>query len=115
MGDRVRISHVKKTFSREYDQRWTGEIFNIIGRDWKQEYPTYTLEDYAGDAVDGSFYEEELQRVTPNDFYRVEKVVKRRQKRGHPKEVLVRWLHWPTKYDSWIPESHHTDYKSLVD
>ena len=110
IGDYVRISHTKKAFSREYDQRWTGELFKVVDRCWKQEHPTYTLHDYAGDTVEGTFYEEELQKVIP--FYSVEKVLKRRQRRGHPKEVLARWLHWPPKYDSWIPESHLRDYKS---
>ena len=114
IGDYVRISHTKKAFSREYHQRWTGELFKVVDRSWKQEHPTYTLHDYAGDTVEGTFYEEELQKVIPNEIYRVEKVLKRRQRRGHPKEVLARWLHWPPKYDSWIPESHLRDYKSLV-
>ena len=114
IGDYVRISHTKKAFSREYHQRWTGELFKVVDRSWKQEHPTYTLHDYAGDTVEGTFYEEELQKVIPNKIYRVEKVLKRRQRRGHPKEVLARWLHWPPKYDSWIPESHLRDYKSLV-
>ena len=26
------------------------------------------------------------------------------------KEVLVRWLHWPEKYDRWIPEEEVKDY-----
>ena len=115
LGDFVRISHTKKAFSREYDQRWTAEIFKVVDRQWKQEFPTYTLQDYAGDSEEGTFYEEELQKVVPNEFYRVDKVLKRRHRRGHPKEALVRWLHWPPKYDSWIPESHLADYKRLVE
>ena len=114
IGDYVRISHTKKAFSREYDQRWTGELFKVVDRCWKQEHPTSTLHDYAADTLEGTFYEEELQKVIPNEFYRVEKVLKRRHRRGHPKELLVRWLHWPPKYDGWIPESHLRDYKSLV-
>ena len=83
----MRISHTKKAFSREYDQRWTGELFKVVDRCWKQEHPTYTLHDYAGDTLEGTFYEEELQKVIPNEFYRVEKVLKHRHRRGHPKEV----------------------------
>ena len=85
-----------------------------MDKHWKQEFPTYSLQDYAGDVVEGTFYEEESQKVVPNEFYRVEKVLKRRHRRSHPKEVLVRWLHWPAKYDDWIPESDLRDYKSLV-
>ena len=56
-------------------------------------------------------YEPQLQPVTidPTTEYRVEKILKRRvcNKR---KEVLVRCLHWPKKYDSWIPEADVKDY-----
>ena len=97
IGDYLRISHTKRAFSKECDQRWTWE-----------PTPCMIMQE------EGTFYEEELKKVIPNEFYRVEKVLKRRHRCGHPKEVLVRWLNWPSKYNSWIPESHLRDYKSLV-
>ena len=54
----------------------------------------------------GTFYKPELQAVNV-DFpteYHIEKILKRRV-RNRRKEVLVRWLHWPKKYNSWIPEA----------
>ena len=109
VGDFVRISHARKTFSREYDQRWSGELFQIAKRNGTL-YPTYKIKDYARDPIEGTFYEEELQKVSPNEYYKVEKVLKSRKLKGKPKEVLVRWLHWPPKYDSWIPETDITEY-----
>ena len=46
----------------------------------------YTLEDYAGDPVEGRFYEEELQPVTvgADDIYQIEKVISSRKRRGQP-------------------------------
>ena len=41
VGDFVRISRTRKTFTREYDQRWSGELFQIVNRDGTQRYPTY--------------------------------------------------------------------------
>ena len=38
-----------------------------------QRYPTYKVKDYAGDSIDGTFYEEELQKVTPSENYKVGK------------------------------------------
>lgn len=61
---------------------------------------TYKVEEMDGTPLRGTFYREDLQKVTVNDetLWRVEKVLKR--KRG---AVLVRWKGWPAKYDSWIP------------
>ena len=95
----------------EYSQKWTGELFKIDTRFRREGVPVYTILDWDGERVDGTFYEPELQPVTidPTTEYRVEKILKRRV-RNKRKEVLVRWLHWPKKYDSWIPEADVKDY-----
>ena len=96
---------------REYSQKWTGELFKIDTRFRREGVPVYTILDWDGERVDGTFYEPELQPVTidPTTEYRVEKILKRRV-RNKRKEVLLRWLHWPKKYDSWIPEADVKDY-----
>ena len=96
---------------REYSQKWTGELFKIDTRFRREGVPVYTILDWDGERVDGTFYEPELQPMTidPTTEYRVEKILKRRV-RNKRKEVLVRWLHWPKKYDSWIPEADVKDY-----
>ena len=96
---------------REYSQKWTGELFKIDTWFRREGVPVYTILDWDGERVDGTFYEHELQPVTidPTTEYRVEKILKRRV-RNKRKEVLVRWLHWPKKYDSWIPEADVKDY-----
>ena len=96
---------------REYSQKWTGELFKIDTRFRREGVPVYTILDWDGERVDGTFYEPELQPVTidPTTEYRVEKILKRRVRKKR-KEVLVRWLLWPKKYDSWIPEADVKDY-----
>ena len=32
VGDKVRISHLQSSFQREYDIKWSGEIFKISKR-----------------------------------------------------------------------------------
>ena len=39
---------------------------------------TYKITDYNGKAIQGSFYEEELQKTT-QDTFRIEKVLKRQE------------------------------------
>jgi len=107
VGDFVRISHLRRPFQREYDERYTGEIFKINTRRVRGGLNIYTLADWHGDPVVGTFYEPELQHITadPDGVYKLEKVVRSRKRRGVEKEFLVRWRHWPAKFDSWVKES----------
>ena len=110
VGDYVRISNLRGIFEKEYDERWTGEIFKILKRFTRQTFPLYELEDIEGKGIVGNFYQMELQKVyyDPNATFKLEKVLKTRKRKGHEKESLVKWLHWPKKYDSWIPSSQVT-------
>ena len=110
IGDTVRISYLKTAFQREYQQKWTGELFKVVQRFARDGIPVYRLKDWNDEDIEGTFYEQELQsvRVDPDSLFKVEKVLKRRSRNGR-REVLVRWLHWPKKYDSWIPASDLRD------
>ena len=107
----VRLSHVRSVFDREYSQKWTGEIFKIGTRFRREGVPVYTILDWDNERVEGTFYEPELQAVDVylTTEYHIDKIVKRRV-RNKRKEVLVSWLHWPKKYNSWIPEADVKDY-----
>ena len=108
IGDRVKLASMKGLMDREYNERWTDEYFVIIDRTNKQNIAQYIIKDYANDPVKGTFYTEELQKiVATNDTdeeYKIEKIIKRR-KRGGKGEVLVKWLGWHKKFNSWIEES----------
>ena len=111
IGQTVRLSHIRSVFDREYSQKWTGEIFKIKSHFQRQGIPVYTLVDWDNDEIDGTFYEQELQAINVDEGteFSIEKILKRRT-RNKKREVLVRWLHWPKKYDSWIPETDITQY-----
>ena len=64
VGDRVRISHLRKIFTREYDEKWSGEIFVVSERRLRGGLPIYRLKDYLEDEIKGTFYQAELQKVT---------------------------------------------------
>lgn len=70
----------------------------------------YKITDYGNDPIEGTFYESELQRVnkTRDDLWKIEKILKRRRSRGKV-EVLVKWQGYPTKFNSWVHESHLQD------
>lgn len=65
----------------------------------KGKEPTYKVEEWDGTPIQGTFYEQDLQKVTysDDDIFRIEKIVKRKGDK-----VLVRWKGWPDKYDSWL-------------
>lgn len=111
IGDHVRISHLRRTFQREYDERYTGEVFKVTGRTTVAGRNLYTLEDLMDEEVEGKFYQIELQKVTvdPAGVFKIEKVIKTRKPRGREKEFLVRWKYYPPKFDSWIKASDMQD------
>lgn len=106
IGDRVRLTHIRNPFSREYDERWTGEIFIISQRILRGGLPLYRVQDFDGDEIKGTFYQSELQKVDVNDngLWKVEEILKTRGK-GRNKQYFVKWLHYPKKFNSWIKAS----------
>lgn len=106
IGDDVRLSQLKHPFQRDYQQKWTEEFLKANERYKRGQIPVYKLKDLAGDPIEGTFYESELQKVIKSEdvSYRVEKILKRRR-HGKTQEVYVKWEGWPKKFNSWIPES----------
>ena len=51
VADEVRISYLRKLFDREYDQKWTGEVFTVTKAWWRDGLPVYELQDYGGEEV----------------------------------------------------------------
>lgn len=106
IGEYVRLTHLRNPFSREYDERWTGEVFIIYQRILRGGLPVYKVQDFDKDEIKGTFYQSELQKVDVNDddLWKVEKVLKTRGK-GRNKQLFVKWYHYPKKFNSWINAS----------
>ena len=101
ISDRVRISKYKrKLFDKGFTPNWTEEIF-VINDILNTKPVTYRLVDLQGEAVTGSFYEQELQKTT-QEIFRIEKVIRRDNKR---KRALVKWSGYPDQFNSWVPMS----------
>lgn len=76
VGDKVRISKVKKTFAKGYLPNWSEEIFKISKR-IPRNPPVYKLIEFDGDELEGTFYEQELQRVHTKgeeEVYKIEQI-----------------------------------------
>lgn len=109
VGDLVGISFLRRPFQRQYDERWTRELFVVTERFLREGIPQYKLKDYLGDVITGTFNQNQLNKAYEQDVYKVETVVKRRGRTGK-KEYLIRWKEWGPKYDSWISEE---DFRSI--
>ena len=100
-GDRVLINKKKTLFDKGYMPRWTEEVFTIASIQYTDP-PTYKIKDDNGEEIQGTFYEQELQK-TSQEVFRIEKVIKTRGKKS-----LVKWLGYPDSANSWV------DNKELV-
>ena len=71
----------------------------MVKRVQRGRVPTYKVNEWDGTPIKGTFYEQDLQKVTveDDDLFRIDKVVKRKGDK-----VLVRWKGWPDKYDTWL-------------
>ena len=104
IGDQVRISKIKRKFEKGYLPNFSKEIFTI-SKQVPRDPPVYKLKDYDGEELKGTFYEKELQKVIKsNDVYEVEKILKKRG-RSNNVQYLVKWLGYPSKFNSWVPAS----------
>ena len=90
------FEYLKKTiFEKGYTPNWTEEVFEITHV--QDTTPvTYKIKDWNGVAIDGSFYEPELQK-TSQDVFRIEKVIQRRGQRA-----LAKWEGYPNTFNSWV-------------
>ena len=63
---------------------------------------TFKITDYNGEEIQGSLYEQELQK-TSQDVFRIEKVLRRKEDKS-----LVKWMGYLKSFNSWI------DSKAIV-
>jgi hypothetical protein len=110
IAQHVKLSHLRSSFAREYQQRWTTEYFIIASREIKQGIQIYTIKSIDNKVILGSFYKEELQgvEINQNQEFHIEKILKRTRVNGKWK-VLVHWVGWPAHFDSWLLQSDIRD------
>jgi len=100
-GDKVRILQKKGFFEKGFTLSWTEEIFTV-SKVQRTDPITYKITDYNDEEVQGTFYEQELQK-TSQEVFRIEKVVKKGKT-----ESLVKWKGYPESFNSWV------DNKELI-
>ena len=95
IGDHVRISLNKNIFEKSYETNWTEEIFVIYDIKYSN-VPYYYLKDLNDEKLDGTFYEQELQK-TILTLYVIEKIIKTKNDK-----LFVKWRGYNNSFNSWI-------------
>lgn len=104
-GDLVRLARKDSIFRKGYLENWTFEVFKIDKIN-KTVPVTYTVVEFNGSPVTGSFYKEELQKINKDkDIWSVEKIIKKRKLRDGSVELRVKWLGFDNSYNSWVKQS----------
>ena len=104
IGDRVRISLEKNIFEKGYDTNWTEEIFEIYDIKYSN-VPYYYLKDLNNEKLQGTFYEQELQKTKQDDLYIIEKILK-----TNKDKIFVKWKGYSSDFNSWIDKNTVTKY-----
>ena len=104
IGNKVRISKIKRKFKKGYLPNYSKEIFTI-SKKVPRDPAVYKLRDYGGEELKGTFYDKELQKVIKHDdMYEVEKILKKWGK-GKNVQYLAKWSGYPDKFNSWVSAS----------
>jgi hypothetical protein len=74
VGDRVRITKKHTVLEKSYSPLWTEELFVVLEVQYTSPI-TYKLKDLNGEAITGTFYEQEMQKSN-QDTFRIEKILK---------------------------------------
>lgn len=97
VGDSVRVPYTLSPLDKSYYPLYGDHVFTIKRVFLSQKLPTYQLLEGDGTLVKRRFYGKELQLVSPNTSYRIEKIIRRKGNK-----VLVRYLNHGPNYDQWI-------------
>lgn len=105
LGQYVRIAVKKGTFEKGFHPTYSYQIYKIVGINMSHPI-TYLLEDYDGEAIDGSFYEADMVPVADSAFFPIEKVVRERTVKGE-RQKLVKFLGYTDP--RWRPAAEVAD------
>ena len=102
IGDKARISKYKrKVFDKGYTPNWTEEIFVV-----DEVLLTKPVVDLMGEVIEGSFYDQELQKAKQETF-KIENVLRRDNKN---KLALVKRSGYPDKFNPWVGLNDLVDF-----
>jgi len=109
ISDKVRIKYDLSKLDKSYYPLWTDQVYTvnkIIGKPIKPQY----IISRDGNLLDRRFYSEELQKLSNNPVYRIEKIISSKTINGE-KYLRVKWLNYPSRFNQWIHEKEIVNLK----
>jgi hypothetical protein len=101
VGDVVRITMRRHTFTKEADNEFSEEVFTI-SKTFSGPPRSYQLTDTKGEIIEGRFYEAELSKGVMPDTFQIDEVLDTKQV-GDKTMSLVKWRGYPSSMNEWIP------------
>ena len=114
-GDHVRLAKVKGPFTKDYEPKYTEEVFVISKRSVRDGIPVFHVKDLQGEIIKGSFYGDQLQKIVKpkkGDYYEVEKILKSRTKPNGEKQYLLKFRNYSNKFNEWVSSKDMKNIKS---
>ena len=107
VNDEVRIFTEKGKFDCGYDAQFSREHFKIKKVLNNLPVVRYVLSEYDGRVLPGNFFQDELVKYVPSEYYPIE--VKNKRKKGKKTQYLVHYIGWQNKWDTWVNEEDMID------
>lgn len=101
IGDPVRRKYPRETFQRGFHPNWSDQVFTVAKLIPGHRRPYYIVNGPGGSSR--RLYPEEIQLIGET-AYRIEKILRKRSANGQP-EYYVKWLNYPSTYNSWVKGS----------
>ena len=100
VNDAVRVSRYPSAFLKSYTKNFSTEYFFIDSVERTQPV-VYRLRDLTGERIKGTFYQQELKKISvdSNASFEIEAVL---AEKGN--KFLVKYLGWPNKFNEWLPK-----------
>ena len=100
-GQLVRISKERTPFFKGYKPTFLGEIFRIEAVKTSLPIVMYTLRSLDDqEVITGNFYQNQITPVK-QDKHRIETILKTQGSNSY-----VKWLDYPSRFNSWIPSKN---------
>ena len=98
------MTPVEASLKMNANKVWRNLYLSNKNRPTKPKFfpPTYKIKDDKGKEIQGTFYDQELQKTT-QEIFRLEKIIKTRDNKS-----LIKWLGYPDFTNSWV------DKKKLI-
>jgi transposase InsO family protein len=113
-GDNVRINKLVQPFRKGYLPSWSEETFKVVSANRGPEQTMFKVRDASGKFYEPRLYADEIQPVTENaqSTFRIEKILRTKIVDGSTYR-LIKWLGFPSSFNTWEPARNVIDLRSL--